>query len=391
MQSRQVDPADSDETFRSTMRIDITPEVLRKLTRTQESSVRSHQRRPRVVSGASRGRRRAAECGLRELLDSMYDGVILCSLEGVIQEANVRAVEFLLYDREDLVGRSILSVLAAADEDLLAAVCAAVTDERFVVIQAYCERKDGTYFPAEIAVSLLPGDGRRLCFFIRDVTLRKQTEDRLRAITIAVENAASGILIAGLDGRIEYANPALCRLCGCRGSEALKGQPLQSVFENDYTVGAMMEQVVKAGGEWSGETTIRGEDGVVTVEVTVAANRDSDGEMIGIVFSIMDISDRKRMEEARREAAEQRAMIASIGAACHHLGQPATVIVTNLELLKRYYEMVPPEVREILDSCMDAADTFGDILRRLNAATRFETEEYIARGGGSAGNEIVKT
>ncbi|HDL77679.1 MAG TPA: PAS domain S-box protein [Lentisphaerae bacterium] len=391
MKSRPDGAVDDEESFRSTMRIDITPEVLRKLGQTQESNARSLRRRPRVVSGAGR-RRVTAEGtgGLRELLDSIYDGVLLCSLDGVIQEANVRAVEFLLYGRDELVGRSILSIFAGADEDLLASVREAVTSERFVVIQAYCQRKDGTYFPAEIAVNLLRVNRDRLCFFIRDVTVRKETEDRLRAITIAVENAASGILIAGLDGRISYANPALVHLCGYHSSDDLRGQPLQMLFQDDDTVRAMMEQVVKGGKEWRGETTIRGADKVVNVEVTAAANRDSDGEMIGIVLSIMDISDRKRMEEARREAAEQRAMIASIGAACHHLGQPATVIVTNLELLKRYYQRVPGEVQEILDSCMEAATTFGDILRRLNAATRFETEEYIARQGASKANEILK-
>lgn len=380
------------ESFRSTMRIDLTPELLKKIGHPGPVERRIVRRRPRVISGKGVGRAQGEGSRFRELLDSLYDAVLVCDLAGMVQEANLRALEFLLYERGELRGKNILSILAGADERLLESVLEALKGERFVVIQAYCERKDGSYFPAEIAVNLLQIGEERLCFFVRDVTVRKQTEDRLRAVTIAVENAGSGILITDLDGRIRYANPAAARMGGYQDHDDVSGLPVELLFGEPDVARNIVDQVISTGAGWQGEAKLRGSGGAeLEVEITAAPNRDSEGEMMGVIFSIMDISDRKKVERALREAAAQRAMIASIGAACHHLGQPATVLVTNLEILKRYYNEVPVEVRELLRGCLEAAQTFGDILRRLNAATEFRTEEYIkGRGTSAASNEILK-
>jgi len=385
-------PSREEDIFRSTMRIDLTPELLKKLGVSQEQATRSIRRRPRVVSSRAREGRRGKGSRFHELLDSVYDGVLICELSGRVVEANARASELFLYEREELRGRNVTSLLAGAEESLLDAVREALRGERFVVIQAYCERKDGSYFPAEIAVNLLRVGDEQLCFFVRDVTVRKETEDRLRAVTIAVENAASGIVITDLEGRISYANPAAARMSEHVGSDELTGEPVSMLFEDPATTDRIAGEILHGKGFWQGEAALRREGGrSLAVEVTAAANRDSDGELIGMVFSLMDITDRKRIEEALREAAAQRAMIASIGAACHHLGQPATVLVTNLELLKRYYDRVPSEVRDLLVGCLEAAESFGDILRRLNAATSFETEKYIrSRTSDPARNEILK-
>ena len=58
---------------------------------------------------------------------------------------------------------------------------------RFVLIQAFCQRADGSMFPAEISVNRLPLSGKlHLSFFIRDITIRKETEERLKTGYTAV-------------------------------------------------------------------------------------------------------------------------------------------------------------------------------------------------------------
>lgn len=82
------------------------------------------------------------------------------------------------------------------------------------------------------------------------------------------------------------------------------------------------------------------------------------------------------------EAERQRAMIESLGAACHHLGQPATVIRTALDILRRLD--LPPEARGVLDQCTNAADSVADILHRLKQVSQFRTVPYRPHNPGES-------
>jgi hypothetical protein len=68
-------------------------------------------------------------------------------------------------------------------------------------------------------------------------------------------------------------------------------------------------------------------------------------------------------------------MIASLGAARHHLGQPACVITIYLDLMKK--KETDPVLREMILQCEAAAATLVDILKRLGEVSQFRTEPYL--------------
>jgi PAS domain S-box-containing protein len=113
-----------------------------------------------------------------ELLESVYDAVLLTLLDGRLRKSNSRALNFLGYTQEELYRLNFMDVISGADPDVLATIRESVTKERRVFIEAYCLCKDGTEFPAEITVSLINmGQSRKhLCFFIRNIASRKKTE-----------------------------------------------------------------------------------------------------------------------------------------------------------------------------------------------------------------------
>lgn len=83
-----------------------------------------------------------------------------------------------------------------------------------------------------------------------------------------------------------------------------------------------------------------------------------------------------RMQNADLMIAErQRVMIESLGAACHHLGQPATVITTCLDLLMKTNPT--PEQRRLLEECSVAAEKTADILNRLRSAGEYRSVPYL--------------
>ena len=129
-----------------------------------------------------------------------------------------------------------------------------------------------------------------------------------------------------------------------------------------------------------------GADGEVWVQVSAAASRDVDEELVGFVVSVMDIRDHKRAEEAERTAERQRVMVESLGAACHHLGQPATVLMMSLDAMRRIEDKDPNLTRELIDASLEAAESLRHMLHELNDMTEYRTVPYIIDREGILGD-----
>jgi DNA-binding NtrC family response regulator len=80
------------------------------------------------------------------------------------------------------------------------------------------------------------------------------------------------------------------------------------------------------------------------------------------------------------DAERQRVMIESLAAACHHLGQPATVITAYLAIFKRTVHA--PETALMLDECMRAADSMAEILEKLQNVSEYRTIPYLPTSVG---------
>jgi putative two-component system response regulator len=78
------------------------------------------------------------------------------------------------------------------------------------------------------------------------------------------------------------------------------------------------------------------------------------------------------------DAERQRVMLESIGAICHHLGQPSTTIGMSLHLMKKH--AVSPEQKSLLDECQQAFDDLSGIHDRLQRISCYRTEAYLASG-----------
>ncbi len=115
---------------------------------------------------------------LRSILDSMADAVFLTSPDGVVKTANAAACKMLGFAEEELLGRSIVSLLdesVRADFDLLQAA----QDTRETVVRT----RDGQTIPVSLAGSRIETDDPQFqgnIFVARNVTDRKRAERRIR-------------------------------------------------------------------------------------------------------------------------------------------------------------------------------------------------------------------
>lgn len=116
-----------------------------------------------------------------ELLNNVYDAVLITRLDGRIVKTNSRAQEHFQYTGPDFRRLNILDLVSGASDDVLFTVREYLKGQQHVFIEAYAVRKDGAFFPCEMTGNMLHLDEEEhLCFFIRNVTVRKETEDALR-------------------------------------------------------------------------------------------------------------------------------------------------------------------------------------------------------------------
>ncbi len=117
-----------------------------------------------------------------ELLESVYDAVVITSVAGSILRQNREARHRFGLPDTEMLQTNILELISGATDEHLAAIVSQVGQQGRVCIEASCAPKPGGGFPAEITVNMIHYTGSsegELCFFIRDISSRLETEEEL--------------------------------------------------------------------------------------------------------------------------------------------------------------------------------------------------------------------
>jgi len=292
----------SDEQFTKTIRIDLMPDDT-----IGSGAVKSSEDRIAGANWSSRRRQTAAAVTATiskydDLLQSVYDAAFITSPSGRILDVNDRAYEFLKYEPPKLRDLNFFNLLDGADKSLMNSIIETLEKERFALLKAFCRRCDGSLFPAEIAASHLNGDKARLCFFVRDITIRHQAEEMLRTEHTAVQTCGSGIAIADVDGLLAYVNPAFTRMLGSNQEDILNAD-IRSIFGDSEVLSELIKNAFSDNQTWIGDLEIINIDGEpLYLQISAACSRGTDGDARGIVFSFADITKHKETEKALQEA-----------------------------------------------------------------------------------------
>jgi sigma-B regulation protein RsbU (phosphoserine phosphatase) len=312
---------DASTQSQATMRIDITPAMLEQLQQAPVSSGTARIARggagaspyggrpggPAVIRIPSAVARPLGGEDFQVLLQSIYDAVFITDPSGNIQTANARAEHFFQTTRAEFRKTNVFDWLCGAERSLLDTILATLQNNRFVLIQALCQRTDETMFPAEISVSHLKIAGQQhLSFFLRDITVRREREERLQTGFNALQNAGGGIAVADVEGVLAgYVNPSMMQLLGLASAE----EAMQHRFDEFMAEPALMADMLESaqqGDTWAGELEMRRMDGTpFFAQAALAPNLNPDGAMTGIVISLVDVTPARTAQQQLEHYATQ--------------------------------------------------------------------------------------
>jgi PAS domain S-box-containing protein len=120
-------------------------------------------------------------------------------------------------------------------------------------------------------------------------------------LVAAVAQAADGIVITGIDGRIRYVNPAFTTMTGYTSEEAVGQYP--RILKSGRHTPEFYKQLwdtIQSGEVWRGEVINRRKDAsLYHEEMQITPVRDANGAVISYIAVKHDVSERRAGEEAR--------------------------------------------------------------------------------------------
>lgn len=184
---------------------------------------------------------------------------------------------------------------------------------------------------------------------LEDITERKLAEQQLRLAAAALDAAANAVLLTDREGNILFVNPAFTKLTGYTAEEARGMTPrLLKSGANSAEVYQDLWRTILSGKVWHGELTSRRKDGsLYAQETTIAPVRSENGEISNFVGIQVDITDRKRAEQALLQS-EKLASVGRMAATiAHEINNPLSATM-NAVYLANSDPALSPRTREIL-------------------------------------------
>jgi PAS domain S-box-containing protein len=161
----------------------------------------------------------------------------------------------------------------------------------------------------------------------------RQSEQRFRAI---FEDAAVGIIEVDDEGRIVAANGRFAAMLGYARDELLGRTIHELTAPEDAEITRRQNAAGRAGelGTFEYEKRYLRRDGSrIWVHVHVAIVRDQDGRFLRAVGTASDITDRRRAQDALREADRRKDEF--LGMLSHELRNPLAPIRSSVHILRR--------------------------------------------------------
>jgi PAS domain S-box-containing protein len=341
----------------------------------------------------------------RVTLASIGDAAIATDIEGRVTLLNHTAEQLTGWSQAEAVGQPLTVVFRIVNEFTRRPVENPVAEvlRRGAIVglanHTILLARDGTERPIDDSAAPIRDEkgiiGVVLVF--RDITDRHRAEETRSRLAAIVESSEDAIIGKSLDGTITTWNKGAEHLFGYSAAETL-GQSISLLAPPDRgnELPSILERVRHGERIEHYETVRRRKDGTrIDVSLSVSPVRDGEGRVVGVAKIARDITQRRQMEEALKEANRRKdEFLALLG---HELRNPLAPLKNAVQILElqggdpavvaRVREMIARQVTQmtrLVDELLDASRIArGKIQLRhehldLGALVRATSEDYRA-------------
>uniref|UniRef100_A0A7C4MPG1 histidine kinase n=1 Tax=Desulfatirhabdium butyrativorans TaxID=340467 RepID=A0A7C4MPG1_9BACT len=244
---------------------------------------------------------RESEIYQRKILQTTADGFWVLDTKGRVVDVNDAYCDMIGYGRDELLGMGIGELDAVEKPEETRERIRRIIANGSETFETKHRRKDGSVFPVEVSVTYLAERGGQFVCFGRDLTERKQREERLGLLGRMLDAAPAAISIHDTEGRFVYANAENVALHGYDSmDEFLKVNLHQlDVPESEALLAERFRKIAEEG-ELRFEVAHYRKDGSTFPLEVLAKQIEWEGRP-AVLSIATDITERKRMEEALRE------------------------------------------------------------------------------------------
>src|SRR5260370_2854421 len=185
------------------------------------------------------------------------------------------------------------------------------------------------------------------------------------------ENAAMGLHWIGPDGTILRANQAELDLLGY-ASEEYVGHHIAEFHVDPELITEILTRLGRGETVDAWEARMRARDGSIN-DVLISSNLLwKYGPLLHTPSLTRAITERRRMEEARRQAELLQHLASLAHAAAHEINNPLAVIYGQVDLIAR---TTGPETKPRIAACREAIARIAEILDRMNSLAQLQLSQ----------------
>jgi two-component system cell cycle sensor histidine kinase/response regulator CckA len=255
---------------------------------------------------------------------------VIFSIDSDFRIINISpSVERILgYKPDEIIGKPIqdLNVLSPDSlEKAFSDMMKVFSGERIPLSQYEFISKDGTRKFGEVSANPLIREGKFVAMIsvARDITERKYIEDALKQseekYRIVLEANPDPVVIYDMEGNVTYFNMAFTNIFGWTLEECFGKSMNVFVPADAWPKTKMMINKVLSGENFSGIETRRytKEGNIIPVSISGAIYRDKNGNPMGSVINLRDISEQKELEMQFQQAQKMDAIGTLAGGIAH--------------------------------------------------------------------------
>ncbi|MGD2029141.1 MAG: PAS domain S-box protein [Desulfobacterales bacterium] len=187
----------------------------------------------------------------------------------------------------------------------------------------------------------------------KEIAVRKKTEKALREsenrYRTVLEANPDSVIVYDMEGKVTYLNPTFTRVFGWKLEDRLGKKMDMFVPEEDWPDTQIMIEKLLAGEDITGIETHRysKEGRIIPVSISGAIYKDRDGNSLGCVVNLRDITEQKKLEAQIHQAQKMEAIGTLAGGIAHDFNNLLMGIVGNVSLISLDFDSSHPYYKRL--------------------------------------------